>query len=93
KLDFWKGDQQRKTKENVSKAQAEIDRLEAEADGAEGKPNGEHAAPEKKVNGDAHASASATAGAEKEDGAGEVTNGVEKVKIETEDPAAVEDGA
>ncbi|KJX93990.1 hypothetical protein TI39_contig4229g00003 [Zymoseptoria brevis] len=31
KLDFWKKDQDRKTKENVQKAQDEIDRLEKEA--------------------------------------------------------------
>jgi len=30
KLSFWKNDQDRKTKENIEKAQAEIDRLEAE---------------------------------------------------------------
>ncbi|KAH8724401.1 hypothetical protein GQ44DRAFT_740293 [Phaeosphaeriaceae sp. PMI808] len=32
KLKFWKGDQDRKTKENIAKAQKEIERLEAEED-------------------------------------------------------------
>ncbi|MCJ1390304.1 hypothetical protein MMC18_003162 [Xylographa bjoerkii] len=32
KLDHWKTDQEKKTKENIAKAQAEIDRLEAEAE-------------------------------------------------------------
>lgn len=32
KLAFWKGDQDRKTKENIAKAQKEIERLEAEED-------------------------------------------------------------
>jgi len=41
KLTFWKGDQDRKTKENIEKAQAEIDRLEAEAvaENASSKPS------------------------------------------------------
>jgi len=39
KLAFWKENQESKTKENVAKAQAEIDRLEAEAETING--NGE----------------------------------------------------
>ncbi|KAK0265331.1 multicopy suppressor of BFA (Brefeldin A) [Friedmanniomyces endolithicus] len=96
KLNHWKGDQDRKTKENVSKAQAEIDKLEAEANAADAK-NGDHVT-EKKVNGNSNGSAHANAGAEqKEDketnNIAEATNGLDKVKIETEDPAATEDGA
>ncbi|GAB7355394.1 hypothetical protein MBLNU459_g5915t1 [Dothideomycetes sp. NU459] len=46
KLAKWKDDQDRKTKENIAKAQKEIDRLESEADAAEA------AGPsEKKTNG------------------------------------------
>lgn len=37
KLEFWKGDQDRKTKENIAAAQAEIDKLEAEATSADAK--------------------------------------------------------
>jgi len=53
---------------------------------------------EKKVNGNSNGSAHANAGAEqKEDketnNIAEATNGLDKVKIETEDPAATEDGA
>ncbi|KAK3622389.1 multicopy suppressor of BFA (Brefeldin A) [Elasticomyces elasticus] len=88
KLDFWKGDQDRKTKENVSKAQAEIDRLEAEAGPTDGK-NGEGPS-EKKVNGTAHTNGGAE---QKGDSVPEVTNGLENAKITTEDPAATEAGA
>ncbi len=116
KLNHWKGDQDRKTKEvrythlvdanethnilticqNVSKAQAEIDKLEAEANAADAK-NGDHVT-EKKVNGNSNGSVHTNAGAEqKEDketsNIAEATNGLDKVKIETEDPAATEDGA
>jgi len=37
KLGFWKGDQERKTQENIAKAKADIERLEAEAVAAESK--------------------------------------------------------
>lgn len=70
KLEFWKKDQDRKTKENIANAQKEIDRLEAES--TEAKP----ATSEKQVNG----SASTTAGAE--NGVPEVTDGVKTATIE-----------
>ncbi|KAI5364205.1 Putative nuclear segregation protein Bfr1 [Septoria linicola] len=70
KLEFWKKDQDRKTKENVANAQKEIDRLEAEAAEAHtGKP-----AAEKQVNG------STSAGAH--DGTAEVTDGIKTATIE-----------
>lgn len=47
KLAFWKGDQDRKTKDNIAKAQKEIDRLEAEGEEK----------PAEKTNGDAVAGA------------------------------------
>ena len=67
KLDFWKKDQDRKTKENIANAQKEIDRLEAESTEA-------HKPTEKKVNG------STTAGAE--NGVPEVTDGLKTASIE-----------
>jgi len=66
KLDFWKKDQQRKTKENVDNAQKEIDRLEAEAQAAGG------ASKPAAVNGSA---------AEK-DAVADATKDLEKTKIE-----------
>ncbi|KAF2233782.1 hypothetical protein EV356DRAFT_559825 [Viridothelium virens] len=39
KLDHWKKDQDRKTKENIGKAQKEIEKLEAEANGSAGPSN------------------------------------------------------
>ncbi|TKA74086.1 hypothetical protein B0A55_05227 [Friedmanniomyces simplex] len=91
KLDFWKGDQDRKTKDNVSKAQAEIDKLEAEATAADGK-NGDHAT-EKKVNGNGTPHTDAGAEQKEDTETAEVTNGLDNVKIATEDPAAAEDAA
>ncbi|KAF2402506.1 hypothetical protein EJ06DRAFT_507404 [Trichodelitschia bisporula] len=68
KLEFWKEDQDRKTKENIAKAQKEIDRLESEEAGANG--NKEAAA----TNG--------AAAADKKDEATEVAEKVEEVTLE-----------
>ncbi|GIZ48906.1 hypothetical protein CKM354_001194900 [Cercospora kikuchii] len=68
KLEFWKSDQDRKTKENIANAQKEIDRLEAEAAEHNSKP------AEKQVNG------SASAGAQ--DPTAEVTDGIKNASIE-----------
>lgn len=76
KLAQWKGDQDRKTKDNIAKAQKEIDRLEADADGS-ASANTEDGSS--KVNG--HASAGAESSQEK-DAAADVTEDLEKTKIE-----------
>ncbi|KAK4545132.1 hypothetical protein LTR36_003683 [Oleoguttula mirabilis] len=95
KLAHWKEDQDRQTKANVAKAQAEIDRLEAEANAADSKEGGRStetarkpAAEKQQLNG------SASAGAEQEqeqDAAADVTDDLEKAKIE--DETAAEGGA
>ncbi|KAF2173936.1 hypothetical protein M409DRAFT_48843 [Zasmidium cellare ATCC 36951] len=84
KLDFWKKDQERATKENVQKAQAEIDRLEAEAANADNKAASSETArkpatEKQQVNG------SASAGAELEqekDAAADVSEDLKKATIE-----------
>ncbi|KAL1583945.1 hypothetical protein WHR41_07416 [Cladosporium halotolerans] len=81
KLAFWKENQESKTKENVAKAQAEIERLEAEADAANGttetarKP----AAEKQGVNGSASAGAEA---AQEKDAADDAAKDLEKAYIE-----------
>ncbi|CAI6334633.1 unnamed protein product [Periconia digitata] len=80
KLAHWKSDQDRKTKENIAKAQKEIDRLEAEetegATDAARKPSQKNQA----VNGGA---VSATAELEQEkDAEADVAEEVKKAKIE-----------
>ncbi|EMC95741.1 hypothetical protein BAUCODRAFT_40947, partial [Baudoinia panamericana UAMH 10762] len=88
KLEFWKGDQDRKTKENIAKAQAEIDKLEAEASAAESKGSDRStesarkpAAAKQQVNGTA--SASAEAPQEQEGGAdAEITEDLAKAKLD-----------
>jgi len=69
KLAYWKGDQERKTKENIEKAQAEIDRLEAEAVAADSK--------------ESKASASKQNGAAK-DASADITSDLSKTKIDSE---------
>ncbi|KAK3691236.1 multicopy suppressor of BFA (Brefeldin A) [Vermiconidia calcicola] len=91
KLDFWKGDQKRKTDENVSNAQKEIDRLEAEANTADAKSDGrvtetarKPAAEKPGVNG------SASAGAEQEqekDAAADAADELQKTKLEDDNAA------
>ncbi|KAK4498270.1 hypothetical protein PRZ48_010928 [Zasmidium cellare] len=82
KLDFWKKDQDRMTKENVQKAQAEIDRLEAEAANADNKTTESARKPateKQQVNG------STSAGAELEqekDAAADVSADLKKASIE-----------
>ncbi|KAF2211214.1 hypothetical protein CERZMDRAFT_59971 [Cercospora zeae-maydis SCOH1-5] len=68
KLEFWKGDQDRKTKENIANAQKEIDRLEAEAAEHNSKP------AEKHLNGDTVAGA--------QDPTAEVTDGIKNASVE-----------
>ncbi|EME81117.1 uncharacterized protein MYCFIDRAFT_204190 [Pseudocercospora fijiensis CIRAD86] len=80
KLAFWKEDQDRKTKENIANAQAEIDKLEAEAtadaSAANSKKESRKPAAEKQVNG------SASAGAEKD--VADAAQELEKAKIDDE---------
>ncbi|KAF2722317.1 hypothetical protein K431DRAFT_284010 [Polychaeton citri CBS 116435] len=83
KLEFWRGDQDRKTKENISKAQAEIDKLEAEAVAAEGagdkaqKPS----AKNQGVNGQADAGAELT---QEKEAVADVSKELQEAKIEDE---------
>ncbi|KAK5124468.1 hypothetical protein LTR85_001685 [Meristemomyces frigidus] len=84
KLAHWKEDQDRQTKANVAKAQAEIDRLEAEANAAEPKDGSRSTDTARKP---AAVNGSASAGAEQEqekDAAADVTKDLEKAKIEDE---------
>ncbi|KAI7338535.1 hypothetical protein KC315_g1720 [Hortaea werneckii] len=93
KISFWKEDQDRKTKENTAKAQAEIDKLESEANAADSKSGATEtarkpAAEKEQVNG------TASAGAEREqeaDAAADVAEDMKKAKIE--DQTAPEGGA
>ncbi|KAI7667917.1 hypothetical protein KC322_g16518, partial [Hortaea werneckii] len=93
KIAFWKEDQDRKTKENTAKAQAEIDKLESEANAADSKSGATEtarkpAAEKEQVNG------TASAGAEREqeaDAAADVADEMKKAKIE--DQTAPEGGA
>ncbi|KAF2495190.1 hypothetical protein BU16DRAFT_461503 [Lophium mytilinum] len=85
KLDFWKKDQDRKTKENVAKAQKEIDRLEAAEDQAEHGSKDTARKPAQKnqaVNG-GHVSATAELEQEKD----AVADAAEDLKV-----ASLEDG-
>ncbi|OQN97008.1 hypothetical protein B0A48_16982 [Cryoendolithus antarcticus] len=83
KLAFWKENQDKKTKENVAKAQAEIDRLEAEAAAANepsssrnAESSSKRSAPEAKTNGHANGDA------ENGDAAQEIAADLEQTKIE-----------
>ncbi|KAJ4311143.1 multicopy suppressor of BFA (Brefeldin A) [Neodidymelliopsis sp. IMI 364377] len=82
KLAHWKGDQERKTKENVEKAQKEIERLEAEEDaGANGTTDAARKPAQKNqaVNGSASPSAEL---AQEKDAAADVTEDLKKASIE-----------
>ncbi|CAK4031759.1 related to nuclear segregation (Bfr1) [Lecanosticta acicola] len=83
KLEFWKKDQDRKTKENVANAEAEIKRLEEEAAAISAGTSAENArkpATEKQqVNGSANAGAELS---QEKDAAADVSKDLEKVKIE-----------
>ncbi|KAF2772668.1 hypothetical protein EJ03DRAFT_387690 [Teratosphaeria nubilosa] len=95
KIDFWKSDQDRKTKENIAKAQAEIEKLETEAQEADSK-QGERstetgrkpAAEKQQVNGSASASAQQQ---QEKDAVADAAEDLEKAKIE--DATAPEGGA
>ncbi|TKA77983.1 hypothetical protein B0A49_02511 [Cryomyces minteri] len=89
KLDHWKKDQDKKTKENIAKAQKEIDRLEAEAngsgtatpttDGKSAETARKSAAEQQSVNGSAPASAELE---QEKDAAADVADDLEKATIE-----------
>ncbi|KAL1311562.1 hypothetical protein AAFC00_001680 [Neodothiora populina] len=87
KLEHWKKDQDRKTKENIAKAQKEIERLESEVDSSaetntdratEGSAN-KVAEKQQGVNGDASAGAEL---AQEKDGVADAAEDLEKAKIE-----------
>ncbi|PSK56939.1 hypothetical protein B9Z65_6563 [Elsinoe australis] len=83
KLAHWKSDQDKKTKENIAKAQKEIDRLEAEA-AAEGQSGAtdagnKPAAKNQAVNGQADAGAQL---AQEKDGAADAADELKKASIE-----------
>ncbi|MCJ1356199.1 MAG: hypothetical protein MMC33_006193 [Icmadophila ericetorum] len=90
KLDYWKKNQAEKTKENITKAQAEIDRLEAEAastpaPSSSSRPSRTHDSAKKPaqkhagVNGDADADAQLT---QEKDANADVVKDMEAAKIE-----------
>nr|POE80147.1 uncharacterized protein CFP56_77963 [Quercus suber] len=82
KIAFWKGDQDRQTKENVAKAQAEIDKLEAEALAADSKDEARKpSAKDQQVNG------AASAQPEEKESVQEAVDGIANANIE-EDVAA-----
>ncbi|KAI4606458.1 hypothetical protein J4E83_010049 [Alternaria metachromatica] len=90
KLAHWKEDQDRKTKENIAKAQKEIDKLEAE-EAAEDAANGSTDAARKPaqknqaVNGDASAEAEL---AQEKDAAADAADDLKKATIEDKETAA-----
>ncbi|KAK3669631.1 multicopy suppressor of BFA (Brefeldin A) [Recurvomyces mirabilis] len=86
KLDHWKGDQDRKTKENIAQAQAEIDRLEAEATAAESKAGSSTETARKPAAAKQQVNGSATAGAEhkEDDAVNDVADDLQKTKLEDE---------
>ncbi|KAL8685619.1 MAG: hypothetical protein Q9218_007648 [Villophora microphyllina] len=89
KRDHWKSEQDRKTKENVEKAQKEIDRLEAEATASASNPSAANrpardtmkkpAAANQSVNGTASATAEQ---AQEKDTEADVAEDIKKVSIE-----------
>ncbi|KAK5168953.1 multicopy suppressor of BFA (Brefeldin A) [Saxophila tyrrhenica] len=87
KLEFWKGDQKRKTDENIAAAQKEIDRLEAEAQAADSKAGGATETARTPATEKQGVNGSASAGAQQEqenDGVADATEDLEKAKIEDE---------
>ncbi|OAK94785.1 hypothetical protein IQ06DRAFT_298273 [Phaeosphaeriaceae sp. SRC1lsM3a] len=88
KLAFWKGDQDRKTKENIAKAQKEIERLEAEEDEGENGATDTARKPAQKnqaVNGSADAEAELD---QEKDGAADAAKELEKASLEDKKDAA-----
>ncbi|KAI8939013.1 hypothetical protein NX059_004856 [Plenodomus lindquistii] len=82
KLAHWKEDQDRKTKENIAKAQKEIERLEAEEDEAANGVTDSARKPAQKnqaINGSASAEAEA---AQEHDGAADAAAELEKTTLE-----------
>ncbi|KAF1916368.1 hypothetical protein BDU57DRAFT_516442 [Ampelomyces quisqualis] len=87
KLAFWKKDQDRKTKENIAKAQKEIERLEAEEDeGANGATDTARKPAQKNqaVNGSADAEAELE---QEKDGVADATDELKKATIEDQEEA------
>ncbi|KAH5581261.1 hypothetical protein HBI24_134750 [Parastagonospora nodorum] len=88
KLAFWKGDQDRKTKENIAKAQKEIERLEAEEDeGANGTTDTARKPAQKNqaVNGNASAEAELE---QEKDAAADAAEDLKKASLEDNADAA-----
>ncbi|KAK8205793.1 hypothetical protein IWZ01DRAFT_439476 [Phyllosticta capitalensis] len=86
KLEFWKKDQDRKTKENIEKAKKEIEKLEAESNGTNGSTeNGtkdlgnKPAAKNQQVNGSADAGAELS---QEKDAANDAAEELAKASIE-----------
>ncbi|KAL9096344.1 MAG: hypothetical protein Q9165_001341 [Trypethelium subeluteriae] len=87
KLEHWKKDQDRKTKENIGKAQKEIEKLEAEANNGPAGPSDDGTKDEAKkpaqkqqgVNGDASAAAEL---AQEKDAAKDVAEEMQKASLE-----------
>ncbi|KAF2134558.1 hypothetical protein P153DRAFT_305048 [Dothidotthia symphoricarpi CBS 119687] len=87
KLAHWKKDQDRKTKENIAKAQKEIERLEAEeTEGTNGTSDSARKPAQKNVNG---SSPSAELNQEK-DGATDAAEELQKASIEDKEEEATE---
>ncbi|QIW95926.1 hypothetical protein AMS68_001444 [Peltaster fructicola] len=85
KLAFWKGDQDRKTQENIAKAQAEIDKLEAEAVAAADKPSGSTDSARKPAQKNQGVNGQASAGAEtaqEQDAVADATQDLKNAKLE-----------
>ncbi|KAL1633457.1 multicopy suppressor of BFA (Brefeldin A) [Neofusicoccum ribis] len=89
KLDFWKKDQDRKTKENIEKAKKELEKLDAtETDGADAGAKDTAKKPAVKnqqVNGSADAEAEL---AQEKDAAADAAKDLEKASIEDQDQTA-----
>ncbi|KAH7410370.1 hypothetical protein DE146DRAFT_352861 [Phaeosphaeria sp. MPI-PUGE-AT-0046c] len=88
KLAFWKGDQDRKTKENIAKAQKEIERLEAEEDeGTDGATDTARKPAQKNqaVNGSADAEAELE---QEKDGAADAAKELKEASLEDKKDAA-----
>ncbi|KAF2083748.1 hypothetical protein K490DRAFT_76324 [Saccharata proteae CBS 121410] len=91
KLDEWKKDQDRKTKENIAKAQKEIERLESESsanvNGTSEDKATKPSAKNQQVNGSADASAEL---AQEKDAAADVTEDMKKASVEDKEDAKAE---
>ncbi|KAF2670990.1 hypothetical protein BT63DRAFT_205581 [Microthyrium microscopicum] len=83
KIDFWKGDSDRKTKENIAKAKKEIEKLEAESSPSAPANINSGAKDTHKKPADANQGANGEAVLkQEEDGAADATAELEKAKIE-----------